>query len=544
MTCKSSEVYVALYHFGFKARAVLHTLPAIIACFAVCLLHSTSSAMATVSAKRKILINYRHPGSLFYSPLNQCIGGEHAALEFTPESLRQLAVAHRLCGINYIRFHGILNPDMHTVRSLPDGRLIFNWSRVDRLYSAILHTGVKPIVELSFMPTAIASGKKTCFYYKGNITPPRHYRQWGDMIRSMVRHLEKRFGRHQIRSWYFEVWNEPNYSGFSTVGFKGYMKLYAAAARAIKNVDPKVRVGGPATAGMGWISRFIRFCHQHRLPLDFISCHTYGCGPHKFADGKTGLRVAASPDAIAGGIQWTQQRIKRSAMPHLPLLITEWGPSYSSRDAVHDTYFQAVWLLQQLHAIKNPPVLMSYWALSDIFDEQGPQTRPFEGGFGIFNPEGIPKPTFFALKYLHELKGRELATGDGQSIAVANQSGLRLLAWDYHWPRQTSGDSSFFRMPHPSMLAPPITLTLTHIKPGRYRLSLYREGYYHNDAYTLYQKMGYPTHLTVRQLRALRREVADQPALTKRVRIGSNGRFTMSIPMRANGIILLKLASQ
>ena len=500
-----------------------------------------SSARPLPAAPRLITINMLQAGKVFRSPLNVCIGGEHAALEFNRESLRQLAIAHRLCGFSYIRFHGILNPAMQTVRRVPNGKLLYNWQRVDRLYAELLHAGVKPIVELSFMPKALASGTATCFYYKGNITPPRHYRQWGDMIGSMVRNLEKRFGRREVRSWYFEVWNEPNYGGFSTVGFKGYLKLYAAAARAINAVDPKLRVGGPASAGMAWISRFIKACYREHIPLNFISCHTYGCGPHKWADGKKGLRVAAKPNAIAGGIHWTQERILHSPMPHLPLLITEWGPSYSSRDAVHDTYFQAVWLLEQVHTLKPSPMLMSYWSLSDIFDEDGPQLRPFEGGFGIFNPQGIPKPTFFAMEFLHELQGRELVTHDSQSIAVTHDNGVHLMAWDYAWPDQSSRDDSFYQAPHPSAAASPIALTVEHLKRGRYELRIYREGYRHNDAYTLYQKWGHPAHLTPNQLRQLHAEVANQPVLKKIVSIPEDGQFKLAIPMRTNGIILLKL---
>ncbi len=513
-----------------------------LAAAAIALLSIISSAIPLHAAPRFITVNMAHAERRFHSTLNICIGGEHAALEFNRESLRQLAMAHRLCGFSYIRFHGILNPAMHTVRRLPDGKLIYNWQRIDRLYTEFLHAGVKPIVELSFMPSALASGKETVFYYKGNVTPPKSFKRWGMFITALVKHLEHHFGRPQVRSWYFEVWNEPNLHQFYPAGYQSYIKLYAVTARAIKRADAKLRVGGPATAGMAWISRFIACCHQKHLPLDFISCHTYGSGPHKWADGKKGLRIAAKPNAIAGGIKWTQERIQRSPMPHLPLLITEWGPSYSSRDAVHDSYFQAVWLLEQIKTIQPAPLFMSYWSLSDIFDEGGPQTKPFEGGFGIFNPQGIPKPTFFAMEYLHELQGRQLSTHDSQSLAVTHRGGVSLLAWNYTWPKQTSPDHSFFSVPHPSLSASAIELTVRHLKPGRYQLRIYREGYQHNDAYTLYQTWGRPTHLTSRQLRLMHQAVANRPVLNRIVSIPDTGQFKFNISMRTNGIILLKLA--
>ncbi len=499
-------------------------------------------AAAIAAPLRPISLNYQHTGMVLHSPQNVCIGGDHAANEIHAEVFRQMAIAHRLCGIDFIRFHGLLDDDMHVVQRAADGRLVYNWHRIDRLYAGILRAGLKPVVELSFMPAALASGKATIFFYRGNTTPPAHIRQWGDLIHALARHLEKRFGRHQVRSWYFEVWNEPN-GMLTTGGFKAYFKMFAAADRAIKSVDPKLRVGGPATAGLAWITRFIAACHQRHLSVDFVSSHTYGGGPHKWPGLKReGLRVAANPRAIAGGIDWTRRRIQKSAMPQLPLIITEWGPSYSARDAVHDTYFQAVWLIEQIHAMQHPPAIMSYWALSDIFEEDGPQVYPFEGGFGIFNPSGIKKPTFFALEYLNELKGRTLNTHDANSIAVANRGGVALLAWSYHWPHQTSRDDDFYSQPHPSIPARTIRLNTSHLPPGDYRLRIYAVGYRHNDAYTLYQHWGRPHKLSPKQLVALKKATENRPLVKKVIIVGAHGNWKYRVPMRTNRILLLKLA--
>ena len=505
---------------------------------------SATMAATAAPALRSISLNCQHTGAMFHSPLNVCIGGDHAANELHPEVFRQMAIAHRQCGISYIRFHGLLDDDMHVVRRAADGRMVYNWKKIDRLYSGILHAGLKPLVELSFMPDALASGKATIFYYRGDITPPAHYKQWGQLIHALARHLEKRFGRREVRSWYFEVWNEPN-GMLHTGGFKAYFKMFAAADRAIKSVDPQLRVGGPATAGMAWISRFIAACHKQHLPVNFISTHTYGGGPHKWPGKKReGLRVAGNPRAIAGGIDWTKKRIAKSAMPRLPLIITEWGPSYSARDAVHDTYFQAVWLIEQVHAMKHPPAIMSYWALSDIFEEDGPLMNPFEGSFGIFNPEGIEKPTFFALKYLHELQGPLINTHNAHSIAVAQHGGVALLAWNYHWPKQTMRDDDFFSALRPSASARTIALNISHLHPGKYRLQVYAEGYSHNDAYTLYQHWGRPDKLSAKQLKLLRRATENRPLVNTTASIAAKGNWKYQLPMRTNRVLLLKLSRE
>jgi xylan 1,4-beta-xylosidase len=504
----------------------------------------TPPAYAAVRSPRLVSLDFQSVQAPLVSPGLVCIGGEHAALELNSESLRQLAIAHRECGFKFIRFHGVLAPDMKDVARAGNGKLVYHWGKIDRLYSDLLRAGVKPIVELSFMPTALASGKQTVFFYHGNITMPQSMAQWSSFITAFVGHLERRFGRAQVRSWYFEVWNEPNYSAFFTKGFHSYMALYAATARAVKSVDEQLRVGGPATSGLGWINRFIKHCYTQHVPLDFISAHTYGCGPHRWADGAKGLRVNGDPSSISGGITEVLGKIHKSPFPRLPLLITEWGPSYSSRDPMHDTYFQAVYLLENLKQVGTGPRIMSYWALSDIFDEDGPQVRPFEGGFGLFNPQGIEKPSFFALKYLHEIRGRQIADADQESWATRRGGGISFLAWDYRWPRQTSPDHIFFKQQHPSTPARPLILKIIHVPAGRYRLEMFREGYRHNDAYTRYEKMGSPARLNQWQLSRLRVATADKPVVDHPVLVNNVGTFRQVIPMRSNGVILLRLVPQ
>ena len=136
---------------------------------------------------------------------------------------------------------------------------------------------MKPFVELSFMPDALASGRKTIFWYRGNVTPPKDMTKWADFIRAFVEHERERYGDAEVRTWYFEVWNEPNLTdGFWTGTQQQYFDFYAATARAIKSVSPDYKVGGPATAGCGWIPEFIHFCDTNHAPVDFISTHTYG----------------------------------------------------------------------------------------------------------------------------------------------------------------------------------------------------------------------------------------------------------------------------
>jgi xylan 1,4-beta-xylosidase len=121
----------------------------------------------------------------------------------------------------------------------------------------------------------MASGSRTIFWWHGNVTKPKDFKKWGDFIRAFVTHLRERYGDAEVRTWYFEVWNEPNLRGFFDGTQQDYFNLYAVTARAIKDVSPAYKVGGPATAGCAWVPEFIHFCVTNPAPVDFISTHTY-----------------------------------------------------------------------------------------------------------------------------------------------------------------------------------------------------------------------------------------------------------------------------
>src|SRR5919199_712506 len=169
---------------------------------------------------------------------------------------------------------------------------------------------MKPFVEFGFMPQALASGDKTVFWWKGNITPPKDYGKWEGLVRALVEHWTARYGADEVREWYFEVWNEPNLDAFWSGSQAEYFKLYETTARAVKSVSPEYRVGGPATAGRAWIAETINFAAQRGVPLDFITTHDYGVEGRGFDEGGVQqLYLDARPDAIIGGVREVRSEI-------------------------------------------------------------------------------------------------------------------------------------------------------------------------------------------------------------------------------------------
>jgi xylan 1,4-beta-xylosidase len=271
-------------------------------------------------------------------------------------------------------------------------------------------------------------------------------------VAAFVSHIEERYGRDEVRMWYFEVWNEPNLSGFWEGGDqKAYFELYDLTSRTIKLIDPALRVGGPATAGAAWVPDFLAHVKESGAAVDFVATHTYGVdGGFLDENGKSDTKLSASPDAITGDVRRVRQQIAVSAFPGLPLYFTEWSTSYTPRDAVHDSYISASYILSKLKACQGLVRGMSYWTYTDLFEEPGPPTASFQGGFGLLNREGIRKPTFFAYKNLHALQGDAIASNDAQAMLATDGKSFEAVVWDFEQPQQKVSNRPFYaKVPFP-----------------------------------------------------------------------------------------------
>ncbi len=454
---------------------------------------------------------------------------------------RQLKTAVDELGFRYIRFHAIFHDVLGTVR-VENGKHVYDWGRIDQLYDNLLARRIKPFVELGFTPKAMKTSDNKIFYWEGNTSHPLPS-AWKDLVETFIRHLEQRYGREEVRTWLFEVWNEPNLSGFwEGADQKAYFELYDLTSNTIKAVDPKLRVGGPSTAGAAWVPELLDHLAQSGAAVDFITTHTYGVDSG-FLDenGKEDTKLSPSPDAIVGDVRRVRQQIGASKYPDLPLYFTEWSTSYNPRDLVHDSYISAPYILSKLKASQGLLQGMSYWTYTDLFEEPGPPPTPFHGGFGLLNREGIRKPAYFAYKYLHALEGNEIPVQDSQVFAAANQESVSVVIWDLQQSQQKVSNRSFYSRIVPPAPAPSVELKLAHLRAGSYRLKVHRTGFRANDAYSAYIDMGAPKELNPAQLEQLFNLTRDTPESERIVKVGKSGSCRLSSPMRSNDVVLLKL---
>jgi xylan 1,4-beta-xylosidase len=340
------------------------------------------------------------------------VGSCHAPTALRADWQQQLRRCRSELGFRYVRFHGLLSDDVGTVVKHHDA-LVYSFFNADQIIDFLLSIGMRPFVELSFMPTALASGSRTVFQYRGNVTPPRDYTQWSTLIETLVAHWVGRYGLQEVAEWFFEVWNEPNLKAFWTGTMKDYFRLYRVTAGAIKSVDPSLKVGGPATARDGWIEEFLAFCEAASVPVDFVTTHHYPTDALGHEDDDTETQLASSRRGVLR--EWTEETRRRAG--GLPVYYTEWNSSSNPRDPRHDEPYAAAFVAKTALEASDLVQAYSFWTFSDIFEENYFPSVPFHGGFGLLNLHGIAKPTYRAFELLHGL-GKERLLVDGLDDTV------------------------------------------------------------------------------------------------------------------------------
>ncbi|HEY1662143.1 MAG TPA: glycoside hydrolase [Verrucomicrobiae bacterium] len=477
----------------------------------------------------------------------ECIGAGRANEGLRADWQDQLREVRRDCGFQYIRMHGLLCDDMGVYKNGPNANPAYNWQYIDQLYDFLLSIGMKPFVELSFMPNDLASGKKTIFWWNGNVTPPESYDKWGNLISNLVSHFQERYGADEVKSWYFEVWNEPDlHDGFWTGDKEDYFKLYQVTAEAIKSVSPDYRVGGPATAIGQWDASFINFCFTNHVPLDFVSTHAYGVkSGYLDATGQRGTVIDSDSNSVIGRMTGERQKINQSPMPSLPLHFTEWSSAYTPTDFMHDTYQQAAFILSKVKGAYRSVDSMSYWVFTDIFEENGPRMTPFHGGFGLINYEDLKKPAYYSFKFLNELGPTELADADPASwVCTSPDHSVQALFWDYTpiVPPTGTNDQQFYRNEIPTKPIGRATLSIANLPAGSYSLEIYQTGYRVNDVFTSYLDLGAPSQLTRGQVKVLRKQSSGDPISAETLQIEAGKPFIRTFNMRQNDVYFVKIS--
>jgi len=468
-----------------------------------------------------------------------------------------LKKAHAQAGFQYVRFHGIFNDDVGAYTEDASGAPIYNWTRVDAIYDAIIAAGMRPLVEISFTPIALASDpteKLELLWYNNkspNISPPSgasgDWSKWTALMAEFVRHLEDRYGEDEVRNhWYFEVWNEPSW--MYSLGDSGYFDLYRHTVAGLVQGDPMVRVGGPAGSSgesPSLIQMLIRGALMNGTKLDFITYHRYGDDDGlPTADVKDSVAFHESLMSVIKGTTVGTNTFTGEVMND------EFGPSYMPHVS-RDSEVAASYIAKTIHLIGSSATVPSsygYWAVSDLYEEiyTGGVTAFRQGNYGLLlqGDKAIPesfdvaKPAFNAYRLLHMMGDQRLrvtggVTTDGVNAAATRSAdGKRVQVLVYNHMDGGQADSS---------TASVVSLTVSNLPfTGPIKVRQYIVDRNHANAYRVWLAMNQPQKPTQQQWVMLRD--AAELCYYETTATPSGGSWTFTYPQNVYGVDLIEIS--
>ena len=493
---------------------------------ALAVLAIAAGVLHSQTSLREISIDAKATAHPFPHFWEETFGSGRAILALRDNYRRDLKNVHDNIGMRYVRFHAILHDEVGVYDEDESGKPIYNFTYVDQIYDGLLERGVRPFVEISFMPYKLASDPKAIhpFWYKQNVSPPKDYAKWDALMRAFAQHLVDRYGIDEVAEWYFEVWNEPNIDFWAGDPKQAtYFELYDHTARALKSVSPRLRVGGPSSSSAHWVPEFLNHVNERRVPIDFVSSHGYADDTVEDLFGTH--EAIPMRDRLCKAIAKVHGQIAASPSPTLPLMWPEWNvPSYGALGA-RDNWYVGPALARDISQCDGLVSMMSFWTFDDVFEEGGVKQKPFENGFGLIAPGMIKKPSFYDFALLHRL-GEERIANDADDVLVTRRKdgSLVVAAWNLVDMDKIAGGK-------------PITVHLSFrgLAPDA-KVAIERVDEMHGNPLRAYESMGKPKYPTREQVAAMNKAsalAAPEETTLKR------GQLELSLPV--NGLAVIEV---
>lgn len=470
-------------------------------------------------------------GKPFKNNVNYCVGTGRLGLALQKEYYEHLKLVQESIGFKYIRGHGLFCDDIGIYRECEmDGEkhVFYNFTYLDKIIDSYLENGIRPFIELGFMPEKLKSGDKTIFYWKGNTTPPTSYEKWAELIKNTLQHLIDRYGRDEVVTWPIEVWNEPNIP-FWAGTMEEYFKLYEYSAKAVKSVDPELKVGGPAICGIDterWLRSFFEYCINNKLPLDFITRHCYTANEPTHR-GHYIYHTMRPPTVMIDELKETRGYMADyPEIANLPLHITEFNTSYVPLCPIHDTTYNAAFIARIISEAGEYADSYSYWTFSDVFEEMDVPKAPFHGGFGLVALDSIKKPTFYTFEFFSKA-GKELLYRDENIIVTMDEDKYVIIGWNQHDMRDNKRtDDEKYVLSLPSI--------------GKQALLIKTDvGDEHGNPLSTWNNMGKPRSLTKEQVKLLRKSA--EPLQTDKKLLEKDGFYEVEVTIPCNHVCMLEI---
>ncbi len=450
------------------------------------------------------------PGQPLYHRWRTFLGvGRAKELLYTEvqDMLRQ--VQHSV-GFRYLRFHGIFSDDMLVCRTNKDGTLQFSFTLIDKALDFILSVGLKPLIQFSFMPAALAADtSKTIFASPFTISPPRRMDDWNFLVGLFLNHIRSRYGSAEIRSWLYSVWNEPDTS-VQMFGFddnEKFYELYRNTWNTVKEFDPDLIFGSPSlypttALEITWLKSFLAFTRNNQCVPQFMDIHYYSDDFENFNQGNSSFVTPSifpsDPNHFHHFLSKMEVLAEEEGIAQLPLYITEWNLTVSHRNYINDTCFKATYLTKNFLENYDRADAIGYWSLTDFMEEYQPSHQTYHGGLGLFTQDGIKKAHCYAMEFMAKLGNTLIDSGEGWFVTRRENGSLAAIFYNYEHFNPlfleegfglslTSRDGVF---PHHRHLE--LTAKLTGLVPGIYRVRETILNQQHGSSFDRWVEMGAP----------------------------------------------------
>ncbi len=347
-------------------------------------------------------------------------------------------------GYEYIKFHGLLSDDMLVYSEDENGNPKYSFVYIDKVFDFLISIKLKPLVQFSFMPKALAQNPERSAYYSPFIlSMPKSMRKWKDLVAALTLHLIDRYGFHTVKEWLFCCWNEPDTS-VNLFGFKNdeeYYELYKATYETVKAIDKRLVFGSPSllisyNINQQWCKRYIEWCRQNDCVPDFMNIHYYD---NDFSDDSFEGHRPAHPlhsrlnldeNSFAKCITKTKNMFESWGIGNLPIYLTEWNLTVSHRNLLNDTCFKSCYLAKNLLENYDKLDSFGYWVLTDMIEETLPSKEQFHGGLGLYTYGGIKKPHYYTFRFINRLGNKLIASGNGYFITKSHRK-IQIIAYNY-----------------------------------------------------------------------------------------------------------------
>jgi xylan 1,4-beta-xylosidase len=565
-----------------KTKETMHKLAVILLCAASIQAAAQDSPSNPVVS---IKVDLAKPQGV-YTPIYRWFGydeSNYTTMKYGKELLREL---HDLSPVPvYIRAHHLFTsgngvPELKwsssNVFSLDaNGKPVYDFTITDQTFDSYKSAGVRPMVELGFMPKDLASEVTGITEYQlhypkptmgGSVNnPPKDYKMWGELVRKYTEHLAERYGRQEVSTWYFEVWNEPDILYWHGTPAE-YYKLYDYAVAGVRAALPGAIVGGPASTGPAnekaskFLDGFLKHCLNDKsaadgkpIPLNFISFHPKGSP--KLVDGHVRMGISSELKSTENGFQIVA---KYPQLRRVPIILSEADPEGCAGCSMK---------VNPANAYRNGPLYPTYTAVAmkAMFDLQDASkvnllamvswSFEFEGkdyfeGFRTLATNGVDKPVLNVFRMAGMMGGERVATSSSGQVPLAEivSDGVRqgpdidafatkaeheaaVMLWNYH-------DDDV------AAPAADVEVTITDIPVGVKKVLLehYRIDDTHSNAYTVWKAMGSPQSPTPEQYAQLKAAGQLELLTSPEWLDVSNGKVTIgtSLPRQATSLMHLK----